>query len=151
VLEADVSHIPAPVVNKIANFIRLLSSDKEGEIVAAAHAIVRTLRGVNLDIHSLAEQIGGFSEADMKRLYAAGYDAGARAAENRHQGDFHNIDGTPSWHEMATWCQQHSGRLGTREQEFVNQMAARTVWHEPTERQGKWLLSIFYRLGGKRR
>ena len=33
--------------------------------------------------------------------------------------------------------------------EFVNDMAARTVWHQPTERQEKWLKSIFFRLGGK--
>jgi hypothetical protein len=29
-------------------------------------------------------------------------------------------------------------------------MASRTVWREPTEKQGKWLKSIFYRLGGRR-
>jgi len=28
-------------------------------------------------------------------------------------------------------------------------MASRTVWREPTEKQAKWLRSIFYRLGGK--
>jgi len=37
-----------------------------------------------------------------------------------------------------------------KEQEFVNDIASRTVWREPTERQGKWLKSIFYRLGERR-
>jgi hypothetical protein len=50
---------------------------------------------------------------------------------------------------MARYCQQRSDRLRDREEEFVNQMASRTVWREPTERQGKWLQSIFLRLGGK--
>jgi hypothetical protein len=34
----------APIAAKLATFVRLLSSDKEGEIVAAAHAIKRTLK-----------------------------------------------------------------------------------------------------------
>jgi hypothetical protein len=32
----------------------------------------------------------------------------------------------------------------------AHDMTARTVWREPTEKQGKWLKSIYYRLGGKR-
>ena len=145
------NNIPAPVVNRLASFIRLLSSDKEGEVIAAARAITRTLRGVNLDIHALAERVGGISESDMKRLYDAGYDAGARAAEtNQHgSGDFHNIDGTPSWHDIARYCQRNADRLRENERKFVNDVTARTVWREPSEKQGKWLKSIYYRLGGK--
>jgi hypothetical protein len=145
------SNIPAPVVNKLASFIRLLSSDKEGEVVAAARAIMRTLQGANLDIHALAERVGGISEADMKCLYDAGYDAGVTATQNKQHGpgDFCNIDGTPSWHEIARFCQREADRLREKEREFVNDMAARTVWHEPTERQEKWLRSIFLRLGGR--
>ena len=43
---------------------------------------------------------------------------------------------------------QH-GRLSERERDFVNQMAERVLWREPSERQARWLLGIFRRLGGK--
>ena len=146
----------APIVTKLATFVHLLSSDKEGEIVAAAHAIKRTLKSAGTDIHTLAERIEkpngiGLTEAEMKKLYDAGFSAGMREAENRRYGsaDFHNVDGTPHWHEIALFCQQHNDRLTVKEKPFVNDMAARTVWREPTEKQAKWLKSIFLRLGGR--
>jgi hypothetical protein len=90
------------------------------------------------------------TDAEMRKLYDAGYDAGVRAAETKQHGpgDFRNIDGTPAWHEIARSCQQSRDRLREKEREFINDMASRTVWREPTERQAKWLRSIFYRLGG---
>jgi hypothetical protein len=144
-------NISAPLVNKLSSLIRMLSSDRDGEVIAAARAITRTLKGADLDIHTLADRIGGISKADMKRLYDAGYDAGMRATENNQHGniDFHNIDGTPAWHEIARFCQRRADRLREKEREFVNDMTARTVWREPSEKQGKWLKSIYYRLGGK--
>jgi hypothetical protein len=146
----------APISGKLAQYVRLLSSNQDGEVVAAARAIVRTLKKSGADIHTLADRIehangGKLSEAEMKKLYDAGYDAGVRAAENKQHGavDFHNVDGTPAWNEIALFCQHQQDRLRTNELQFVNDMAERTVWREPTERQGKWLRSIFYRLGGR--
>jgi hypothetical protein len=114
------------------------------------------LRGAGADIHALAERVekpngGGLTDAEMKKLYDAGYRAGLREAENGNHGseDFHNVDGTPHWHEIARHCQQHSNRLRENEKAFVNDMAARTVWREPTNKQEKWLRSIFFRLGGR--
>jgi hypothetical protein len=146
------SNMPAPIVNKLTSLIRMLSSDHDGEVIAAARAITRTLKSADLDIHALAERIGGISEAGMKRLYDAGYDAGTRAAENnQHHGhvDFYNTDGTTSWHDIALFCQRRADRLRDKERDFVNDMMAQTVWREPTEKQEKWLKSIYYRLGGK--
>jgi hypothetical protein len=87
----------------------------------------------------------------MHKLYDAGYQDGMRAVEDRQHGtdDFHNIDGTPCWHEIARFCQQNRDRLRESERQFINDMAARSVWREPTEKQFKWLRSIFYRLGGR--
>jgi hypothetical protein len=50
---------------------------------------------------------------------------------------------------MARACQKQAQRLSERERKFVNNMAARTVYGDLTEAQGKWLESIFYRLGGR--
>ena len=44
---------------KLEKLVRLLSSDKEGEVVAAAHAIKRTLANAGSDIHELADRIRG--------------------------------------------------------------------------------------------
>jgi hypothetical protein len=135
------SNMPAPIVNKLTSLIRMLSSDHDGEVIAGARH------------HAHAEErIGGISEAGMKRLYDAGYDAGTRAAENnQHHGhvDFYNTDGTTSWHDIALFCQRRADRLRDKERDFVNDMMAQTVWREPTEKQEKWLKSIYYRLGGK--
>jgi hypothetical protein len=119
-----------PIAAKLATFIRLLSSDKDGEVVVAARAMQRTLKAVGADIHALADRVekpnGKLSDADMKVLYEAGFADGRRAAENTQQrsGDFYNVDGTPSWHEMATWCQQQKDRLKDKEREFIDDMRA---------------------------
>jgi hypothetical protein len=144
-----------PLEQKLGTFIRMLASERDGEVVAAARAIVRTLKAAGADIHVLAERVetangSMLTEVEMRKLYDAGYDAGVRAAEAKQHGpdDFHNVDGTPAWHEIARFCQQSRDRLREKEREFINDMTSRTVWCEPTERQSKWLRSIFYRLGG---
>jgi hypothetical protein len=146
----------APIAGKLAPLIRLLSSDQDGEALAAARAINRLLKNTGVDIHALADHVektngSGLTDAEMRKLYDAGYEAGVRAAENKNHGsgDFRNVDGAPSWHEIARYCQQHCGRLRANEQQFINDMASRTVWREPTPRQEKWLRSIFFRLGGR--
>jgi hypothetical protein len=156
-LEQTVTCTLAPIADKLGKMIRMLGSDRDGDVIAAARAIKRTLRSEGLDIHALADGIekpngSALSEAEMRKLCDAGYDAGLRAAEDKHHGwaDFANIDGTPSWHEMALFCQQRDDRLREKERQFIHDITARTVWREPTEKQAKWLKSIFYRLGGKR-
>jgi len=146
----------APIAGKLAPLIRLLSSDQDGEALAAARAINRLLKSNGVDIHVLADHVektngSSLTDAEMKKLYDAGYDAGVRAAENKNHGsdDFHSVDGTPAWHEIARFCQQNGIRLRENERTFVNDMASRTVWREPTPKQEKWLRSIFFRLGGR--
>ena len=152
-LEQAVTDNLARITGKLGKMIRML----DGDVIAAARAIRRTLRGEGLDIHALAEGIeepnsGALTEAEMRKLYDAGYDAGLRAAEDKHHGaaDFANIDGTPSWHEMALFCQQCDDRLREKERQFIHDKTACTVRREPTEKQAKWLKSIFYHLRGKR-
>jgi len=145
----------APIVGKLAACIRMLSSDKDGDVITAARGLVRMLERAGTDIHAFAERIakpnGGLTDAEMRKLYDAGYEAGVRAVENKQHGsgDFHNVDGLPSWNEIALFCQQNNDRLRPTERQFIDDIASRTVWREPTEKQAKWLHSIFYRLGGK--
>ena len=53
---------------KIGKLIKLLSSINDGEVVAAARAILRTLEAEGADIHELAERVEGrkLSQAEMQ-------------------------------------------------------------------------------------
>jgi hypothetical protein len=147
-----VANISPAIAARLGNFIRLLSSDRDGEVVAAARALIRTLQSAGADIHVLAERIAQPAGSPTQRcIFDAGYDAGLHAAEAKFHGDddFRNIDGMPSWDKIACWCQHPSDRLRPREQEFINSVAARAVWRSLTEKQEKWLRSIFLKLGGK--
>jgi hypothetical protein len=105
----------APIADKLKRFIRLLSSDSDGEVVAAARALNRTLKSAKLDIHVLADGIGAtngkLSDAEMRKLYDAGYEAGKREAQNGAMFRSVNIDEEPSWSEIARECAAHSERL----------------------------------------
>jgi hypothetical protein len=155
-LEATVNAGRTTPEQKLGTFIRLLASEQDGEALAAARAIVRVLKSTGTDIHTLAERVenangGKLTDAEMQKIYNAGFQAGALSGESKQHGtgEFHNVDGTPAWNEIALFCQQNSSRLRENERQFVNDMAGRSVWREPTEKQAKWLRSIFYRLGGK--
>src|SRR5687768_13586034 len=107
-----------PLEQKLGTFIRMLASERSGEDVEAAPAIVRSLKAAGAGIHVLAERV------DTAKLCDAGYDASVRAAETKQHGprDFRNVDGTPAWHEIARFCQQSRDRLREKEGEFINDM-----------------------------
>src|SRR5262245_58229638 len=85
----------APIVDKLRPLIRMLSSEQSGEVVASARALVRILKGAKLDIHALADSIGNgkLSQANMKKIYDAGFAAGVGSIENRlRDAGFHDIN-----------------------------------------------------------
>jgi hypothetical protein len=134
---------------KIERLIKMLSSPNDGEVVAAARAILRTPEADGADIHDLADRVGGrkLSEEEMQRIYDEAFRRGKDAA---HSG-FHNTEG-PSFHEMALAIQQNAnGRLKPNEAQFVDDMVMWCAKREPTEKQGKWLLVLYSRIVKKRR
>jgi hypothetical protein len=145
----------APIADKLGKLIRLLSSDRDGEVLGAAYAIKRALKTAGLDVHALAQQIEkpAFNEADAKKLYDAGYQSGYQATaatQSNNDVTFHDISSPlATWHETARWCQQRNEQLRSREREFVDQMCGETLWRAPTDKQGRWLKSIYYTLGGR--
>ena len=155
------TELPTSTRSKLASLVRLLASDQEGEALGAARAIPRILKTEDADIHALADLIeqtdgGKLSEAEMKKLYDAGYEAGradgVRAVEAKQHHDedgFRSVDGVPSWHAMATFCQDRSARLRGNEPDFIDDMVGWTALRQPTQRQAKWLRRIYARLGGR--
>jgi hypothetical protein len=144
------TNVLAPVADRLGKLLRLLSSDRDGEVIGAARAIVRTLGSAGLDIHALAESLGingkRLSEADAAEIYRRGVEDGKRAAENENIG-FHSVD-EPTWHEIACACAAHDKCLrDERERQFVGDMVRRTVrGGEPTEKQAHWLRAIYARV-----
>src|SRR4029450_3636928 len=97
--------LPSAVTARLGNVIRRLSSDSDGEIIAAMNVILRLLQSCGGDIHALADHVengGGLTEADKAKIKseienarALGYAEGVRAAESKQHGTgaFRNTDG----------------------------------------------------------
>jgi hypothetical protein len=153
----------ATFARRLATCIRLLASDKGGEVEAAWASIQRMLTP-SADLHEIAARIEtppGLDESTKQKLRKAvedaraqGYAEGVQAAENRQHGvdTFRSTDG-PDWVKIALYVQREKNRLEVRHHEFINDMAGRTVWadrgYEPTEKQHKYLHSLFLKLGGR--
>ncbi len=128
----------------------MLSSPQDGEVLAAARALVRTLQVAGTDVHELAERVEGrkLSEAEMRTIYDAAYREGRSAAEADKA--FSQVG--PNWHDMAVDCRDHDdGRLTPREREFVDDMVRWTLHREPSEKQAKWLHVLYVQLGKRQR
>jgi hypothetical protein len=143
--------------SRIGDLVRRLSSDSDGERVATVRAMDRTLKTAGADFHALAEHIEAANgkhvpEEKLQQVWDAAWAACVQTMENRQHGvdDFIGTDGKPTWQAVALFLQRNKHRLNPRVHEFVDKMAAQTVWdEEPSERQHKFLHSLFYQLGGK--
>jgi len=135
----------APIADKLGKHLRMLMSNHDGEVVAAARSINRTLKNAGLDIHALATAVeaegGGerLSEEQIAEVFRRGQAAGRCEAMNTEQ---------PNWHSVACECAAHDDRLrDERERQFVCDMVSWTrLGGEPTEKQAKWLRSIYVRV-----
>jgi hypothetical protein len=135
---------------KIADRVRMLASDKPGEVVAAANALKLILASAGTDMNGLARAIEnlGRNAEQMRKVW----DAAVQHTENRLHGadEFRSTDGKPNWQSVALYCQRNKHRLDVKHHNFIDKVAAQTVYdREPTERMHKYLFSLFLRLGGK--
>lgn len=76
----------APIADKLSKLVRMLTSDQDGEVVAAARSINRTLKNAGLDIHVLAAAIERGNVAS-------------------------GTPNAPAWHSVACECAAHPERL----------------------------------------
>ena len=143
---------PTTLEQRIGMTIRLLASDKDGEIIAAVHALKRVLESAGTDLNGLAhgvENLGkGVSNEERRKIW----DAAVEHTENRLHGadDFIDSSGKPTWQSVALYCQRNKHRLAPKHHEFIDKVAAQVPWdREPTERMHKYLFSLFLQLGGR--
>ena len=144
---------------RIADVVRRLGTTHEGEMIATARALQRTLASRDISCTDLGEGIeklatGGLAEAQMKQLFDAGYAKGVEDTERKRiaQETVRGLkpDGSADWEAIALYCQREKSRLETKHHQFADDIAARMTWgREPTERQGIYLLSLFRQLGGR--
>jgi hypothetical protein len=162
-----VSSLNEPVAKRIANLFRMLASDFDGEVLATVTAMKRLFTTEGLTFHDIAtviESCNGeieerkYSDSDAEIIFARGVEKGHREGvedERRKRdqiipADYYDEDGQPRWQAIARFCQRNHARLRASEATFVDEMVANTMWRGPTEKQGRWLLTIFLRLGGRR-
>jgi hypothetical protein len=150
----------ASVAPKLANLIRRLSSDQDGEVVATARAMIRTLQGIGADIHDVADCIehasnGALAENEMQEIYNAGIKEGARLAIQKMQAQMAHsppqrlMPQFPSAADMALYCYQHLNRCNEWETEFASNMAVWTRRRPLTVKQQARLEELFIKLSGK--
>ena len=148
-----------PFETRIADFVRLLGSNSEGEVLAAHGALKRLLasRGVSFtDLGDGIERLasGGLEQAEMQRVFDAGYSKGLEDSTRKQAEELtvygQHPDGSYDWEAISLFCQREKARLETKHHQFIDDMAGRLVWgREPTPRQGTYLLSLFRQLGGR--
>jgi hypothetical protein len=144
---------------RIADLVRRLGTDHEGEMVATVLALQRSLAAHDVtftDLGNAFEKLatGDLAEAEMKRLFDAGYAKGVDDAGRKRiaQEAVHGLrlDGSTDWEAIALYCQREKTRLESKHHQFVDDMASRMAWgREPTDRQGAYLISLFRKLGGR--
>ena len=72
--------------DKVTKLIKMLSSPNDGEVIAAARALQRTLASEGADIHDLAARVEGggkLSPAERTRIYEQARREAQREAATR--------------------------------------------------------------------
>jgi hypothetical protein len=106
--------------DKLGKLLRMLSSDKDGEVLAATAAIKRTLANEGLDIHSLADAL-----CRPAPRSEAPYETTGWSDDRANSTD---------WYSVACQCEAHGAFLNLREQQFISDMVFWTRYARPSER-----------------
>jgi hypothetical protein len=141
--------------DKVTKLIKMLTSLNDGEVVASARALLRTLAADGHDIHDLAKRIengggGGISPAERARIYEEALHRARREARREAERDAaaRTTDTGPSYYQMACEIQRkEDDSLSEKERGFVADMVRWCARREPSEKQAKWLHSIYCRVG----
>ena len=130
------------IKGRLSKLVPMLSSNQPGEVVAAAEAISRALKGVGADWHDLTRELTGPAQSAPPRGHRTRTDSGAADSGAGRSGA--DNSGADTWRAMFAYCQGRPECLSTREQDFMNTLEG---WRGmPTEKQLSWLTSIHRRV-----
>ena len=137
---------------RIADLVRLLGSESEGEVLSAHGALKRLLASRERQLHRSRERDretsdrrarGGPNAAPLRRRLPEGASRTRRASRPRSKPSTACVrTDLTDWEAIALYCQREKARLkDDRHHQFVDDMASRMTWsREPTEKQAKYLL-----------
>jgi hypothetical protein len=135
---------------RLADLIKLLGSNRDGEVVATARAIQRVLKADGRDLHSLADTVARngarLSESEMRKLYDAGFAAGVKHTAT--SPTFHNVE-DDGLYEMAQFVWERADRLHRKHRGFAEGMVKLAGESELSTKQKVYLKSLYRQLGGK--
>jgi hypothetical protein len=155
------STLNEPIAKRVGKLVRMFGSPFENERHVALTKLRALLEEDGLtfnDIATVIENANGeieqlkYSDTDAEIIYARGVEKG-RAEQARKPAlaeDFYDENKHPRWNAMAMFCLERRERMRPQELSFVEDMAGRTLSYSLSEKQGKWLLALFIRLGGMR-
>jgi hypothetical protein len=162
----EVKFRPCMLTKRIGKLQRLLlGSTSDHEVNNAIYRLRDVLASEGLHPNDVAVLIENYDASegkieekqfrfqDMQESFTRGIERGIERgrAEQQAPPEYYDADDFPRWHEIALFCNRDPARLrDDREREFVNDMTTRLMFRQPTEKQGKWLFTIFLRLGGPR-
>ena len=124
----------ALVAPKLSKLIPMLATVHDGEVVATARAIGRTLESAGLDLHDLAKALTA-----PKAIVVHSSNDEPEAAPQ-----------PTSLREIAVWLRTHvNTRMTCKEQMFVADMAFRLgMGRKASTKQENWLRNIYYWYSG---
>jgi hypothetical protein len=146
-----------PIAAKLAKYVRLLGSDRKGEIAAAFHALKRTLESAGADFNDLGNRVEqpGLTDDDIKAIY----DAALAEVESKYKHaasangspSFSNGHGNvPSVEDMVQFCFERVDRLAReKDRDFILDIHRRAIWRRgATPKQQNWIEDLYVQCGG---
>jgi hypothetical protein len=145
-----------PFAVRLADFVRRLGTDSDGEFEATAHAIRRFFKahGVSFTDFGNAIETGGLEDDAKERIFDGGYQKGVEDTERKYAEILAacglNLDGSLNFAAIVSHLRQNIHLIADdKGRNFVDDVASRVSWGV-SRPQGAWLLSIFYRATGWR-
>ena len=148
---------------RIAALFALLFSNFENESHQALEAMKRLFATKGLSPNDIATVIKNgngeieqlkYSDSDAEAIFTRGVEEGrkqnTRPAGPALSAQYFDADSEPRWAEMVRFCQSNPGMtsLNTNEQEMIEKWEHKLGYRTPNRREGGFLLSIFWKLGG---
>jgi hypothetical protein len=147
---------PCAIASRVGKLIRMMASNNSGDVQNASARLVEMGQPENLfgDLANLIEYatargiLKKYTEDDIEKVRDHTKEL-VQAEVDGESAQFFDTDGEPLWHSIALFNQRGVAQLRPGwECDFTNDMVAKTMLREPTEKQAKYLLAIFLKLGG---
>ena len=139
--------IPPKSRKKVADIVRRLLSNHDGEILAAVIMLKRIT-----NIHDIAEHIESpvLSKDEMNKVYEEGRARSIADIEARQIEAINSADDDPEWTEAARLLHRFKYLFDRERRDFIDNMAELADDDdEPSERRLRYLFSLYRQLKAK--